>query len=165
MCKKRCSRPTYIIRFMHRTCHTHTGQRCCVLPRTRCLLWPRSPISATAELLFPVLAKIQPNPACFVPRSDKFECQGQRSQGTKIRCALPSALPPSSDSMVCSDAWHIVTRSLQIAFYSSRWHHCVTTGGGGVISVPCMQFMFGKTSLALVLLVCLSLYIRYRCIQ
>jgi len=51
------------------------------------------------------------------------------------------------------------TSWLQTTSCSSRWHHSVAAGG--VISVACMRFMFGKTSLALVLIcfyfACLSL--------
>ena len=51
-----------------------------------------SNISGTAERICAKFIK----KTCFVPRSDEFECQGQRSRspGTKMRCALPS--PPAA---------------------------------------------------------------------
>jgi len=43
----------------------------------------------------------------------------------------------------------IVTWTLQITSSSSRWDHSVAAGGDAS-AAACMQFMFGKTSLALV---------------
>jgi len=64
---------------------------------------------------------------CLVPRSDEFECQGQRlrSPGTKNALGTPAA---AVDGTILSLP--------------------------GVISGACMLFMFGKTSLAVLLFFC-----------
>ena len=74
---------------------------------------------------------------CLVPRSDEFECQGQRSRslGTKTRCALPSSPPAATEwnALAANAAANETIRSLP-----------------GVIAAAYVRFMFGKTSLALV---------------
>jgi len=70
----------------------------------------------------------------LLPRSDEFECQGQRSRvsGTETHCALPSPLQRRNR-----------TRSLQITSRTSRQHASRRNHPGSDGLVPSM---FGKTS-------------------
>ena len=64
---------------------------------------------------------------CFVLRSDKFECHGQRSRSPGTKNALCTPITPGSDGTVSSAA----CSALQ----------CV------VKRAACVRFMFGKTYL------------------
>jgi len=66
---------------------------------------------------------------CLVPRSDEFECQGQRSKikVTGDKKELHTPIGPGSDGMV------------QSAAHSAL--QCIVNG------TACVRFMFGKTSL------------------
>ena len=71
---------------------------------------------------------------CLVPRSDEFECQGQRlrSLGTKTRFALPSPLAATEwNALAAND----VTQQRTAPFRRRR----------RVISAACVRFMFRKT--------------------
>jgi len=94
-----------------------------------------SNISGTAERICAKFA----GKTCLVPRSDEFECQGQRSRspGTKMRSALPS--PPTATE------WNALAANNVINQQTGPFRRCQ-----GVISAFCVQFVFGKTSLALV---------------
>jgi len=90
---------------------------------------------------------------CLVPRSYEFECQGQGHQGQKTLCTL-TILWQQRNGM----------RLVQITLCSSsRWHHSVADGGG-VISMACMWFVFGKTSVALVLFSLVFFMIAEQCL-
>jgi len=76
---------------------------------------------------------------CLVPRSDEFECQGQRSKVKVTRDKKKLSTPVTSGSvqMVC-------TRYKQHASAADGTIPSLP----GVISGACVRFMFGKTSLA-----------------
>ena len=99
-----------------------------------CFFVCESNISGTAER---ICAKFT-GKTCLVPRSDEFECQGQRSrsQGTKTRCALLSGYHPRQRRNGM--------RSLQITSCSSRRDHSVAGGGdfGGLRACLCLVNIF-----------------------
>ena len=72
----------------------------------------------------------------FVPRSDEFECQIQRSRspGTKTRYALPS--PPAATE------WNALTENSVTHQQTGPFRRC-----RAVISAACVRSVFGKTSL------------------
>jgi len=80
----------------------------------------------------------------LVPRSDQFECQGQRSRSPGTKNALCTAIAPPQRRNGA--------RWLQITSRTSRRHHSIASG---VISAACVRALFGKTSLALVSLLIL----------
>ena len=94
-----------------------------------------SNISGTAER---ICTKFTGN-TCLVPRSDEFECQGQRSRSPGTKNALYPPITPGNDGM---------ERAQQMTSRSGRRHHSVTADGW--FRCPCVRCMFGKTSLALV---------------
>ena len=101
----------------------------------------RSNISGTAER---ISAKFR-GKTCLFPRSDEFKCQGQRSQLSKVNVtrdknALSAVVTPGSVRMVCARCKQRAAAADGTILYLP-----------GVISGACVRCMFGKTSLALVM--------------
>ena len=90
---------------------------------------------------------------CLVSSSDEFECQGQTSN-VKVTRDKTGKTAESSPLTVHYKAC-AVRRTLQVTSRSSRRHNSVAVGVTGwrqcTMTAACMRFVFGKTSLALVI--------------
>ena len=132
-----------------------------------CLLWPRSPISATAEHLFVCVWNISgtaericakfTEKTCLVPRSDEFEGQGQRSTvkvttdiRTKFSADILETAERICDKFTRKTSLVIAWTSLKVRVKGQRSRSRGTEKRHfSVISTTAyVRFMFDKTSLA-----------------
>jgi len=84
---------------------------------------------------------------CLVPRSDKFECQGQRSRSPGTNRENCWVIPIWQCTVRCAP--------YSASDCSSRWGHSAAAGGDRSaqwweLSAACVRCMFGETFLVLV---------------
>ena len=76
---------------------------------------------------------------CLVPRSEAFDCQGQRSRSPQTKNMLCTPITPTVTE------WNALAENNVMQQQMVPFRCCQ-----GMILVASMQFMFGKTSLVLV---------------